>query len=77
MRIPDFLQQIDRRIIFLLIAAAVCIPLILKPRFQDSPTPIVQSIFDTVEGLPSGSRVFLSFDYGPDTAPDTSDEDSV
>ena len=70
MRIPGFLLQIDRRIIFLLIAAAVCIPLILKPRFQDSPTPIVQSIFDTVEGLPEGSRIFLSFDYGPDTAPE-------
>ncbi len=70
MRIPDSILQIDRRIIFLLIGAAVCIPLILQPRFQDSPTPIVQSIFDTVERLPSGSRVFLSFDYGPDTAPE-------
>ena len=70
MAIPDFLRHIDRRIIFLLIAAAVCIPLILKPRFQDSPTPIVLSIFDTVERLPAESRVFLSFDYGPDTAPE-------
>ncbi len=70
MRIPGFIQQIDRRVIFLLIAAAVCIPLLLKPRFQDSPTPIVQSIFDTVESLPAESTVFLSFDYGPDTAPE-------
>lgn len=70
MRVPDFIQHIDRRIIFLLIAGAVIIPLILKPRFQDSPTPIVASIFDTVESLPSESRVFLSFDYGPDTAPE-------
>ena len=70
MAIPDFLRHIDRRIIFLLIAAAVCIPLILKPRFQDSPTPIVLSIFDTVERLPAETRVFLSFDYGPDTAPE-------
>ncbi len=70
MRIPDFILQIDRRIIFLLIAAAVCIPLILQPRFEDSPTPIVLSIFDTVENLPAESRVFLSFDYGPDTAPE-------
>ena len=70
MPIPDFLWHIDRRVIFLLIAAAVCIPLIIKPRFQDSPTPIVLSIFDTVESLPAESRVFLSFDYGPDTAPE-------
>lgn len=70
MRIPDFIQHIDRRIIFLLIAGAVCIPLMLRPRFQDVPTPIVQSIFDTVESLPAESRVFLSFDYGPDTAPE-------
>ena len=70
MRIPDFIQQIDRRIIFLLIAGAVIIPLILKPRFQDSPTPIVESIFDMVESLPAESRVLLSFDYGPDTAPE-------
>ncbi len=70
MPLPEFLRHIDRRIIFLLIAAAVCIPLILKPRFQSSPTPIVLSIFDTVESLPAESRVFLSFDYGPDTAPE-------
>ena len=64
------LLHLDRRIIFLLIALSVIIPLILKPRFQDHASPIVRAIYDKIESLPAGSRILLSFDYGPDTAPE-------
>lgn len=64
------LQRLDRRIIFLVIALSVIIPLILKPQFPDKPSPIVQVVFDKLESLPAGGEVLLAFDYGPDTAPE-------
>lgn len=70
MPIPNFLKRIDRRVIFLLIGAAVALPLIWKPQFDDHATPIVQAIYDKMESLPSGSLVLLAMDYGPSTAPE-------
>jgi hypothetical protein len=64
------LGTLDRRIIFLLIALAVIIPLIFHISFKEHPTPIVQNIFDKMENLPEGSKVLLPFDYGPSTAPE-------
>jgi len=64
------LQLIDRRIIFLFIGLAVVIPLLVGASMKEETTPIVQAAFDYVENLPEGSRVLLSFDYGPTTAPE-------
>jgi hypothetical protein len=33
-------------------------------------SPIVKGIFDKIEAIPSGSRVVLSFDFGPSTVPE-------
>jgi hypothetical protein len=68
--IIDILKAIDRRIIFLLIALAVIIPLIFHLVFSIRTSPIVQAVFDKVEGLPPGSKVIISFDYGPSTVPE-------
>ncbi len=64
------MQAIDRRIIFGLIALAVIIPMLVHLVFVVRPSPIVQSIFDKIEALPEGSRVLISFDYGPATVPE-------
>jgi len=64
------LQLIDRRIIFVFIACAVVIPLLVGATMEEETTPIVQAFFDYVENLPEDSRVLLSFDYGPTTAPE-------
>ena len=66
----DVLKAIDRRIIFLLIALAVILPLIFHLVFSVRTSPIVQAIFDKVEALPPGSKVMVSFDYGPSTVPE-------
>lgn len=66
----DKLGTLDRRIIFLLIALAVIIPLIVHYTTSIPASAIVQSLFDKVEELPSGSRILLSFDYGPSTIPE-------
>jgi hypothetical protein len=66
----DKLGNVDRRIIFLLIGLAVLIPIIVKYTTSIPASPLVQDLFDAVENLPSGSRVLLSFDYGPSTVPE-------
>jgi hypothetical protein len=64
------LGAVDRRIIFLLIALAVIIPLIVHYTTTLHPSAIVQRLFDKTEKLPPGSKVLLSFDYGPSTVPE-------
>jgi hypothetical protein len=68
--IVDILKAIDRRIIFLLIALAVILPLVFHLVFSVHSSPIVEAIFDEVESLPPGSKVMVSFDYGPSTVPE-------
>lgn len=71
-KLPLFerMLKIDRRVIFVLIALAVIVPMMLKLVFVVRPSPVVQAIFDKVESLPEGSRVLLSYDYGPATVPE-------
>jgi hypothetical protein len=62
--------HLDRRVIFVMIGLSVVIPLVLKLVFPVYPSKIVRDIFDKIESLPPGSRVLLSLDYGPATAPE-------
>ena len=64
------LQAIDRRWIFLMIAAAVVIPMAFDLRIAEPATPEVQAIFDKVEELPEGSPVLVSFDFDPPSRPE-------
>lgn len=66
----DRLGKLDRRWIFLFIAVAVTIPLLLRRPAPVAPSPIVQDLYDAVEALPPGSRVVMSLDYGPSTVPE-------
>jgi hypothetical protein len=64
------LGGLDRRWIYLAIALAVIIPLLLHLVFPSSTSSIVQNIFDKVESLPPRSRVLISADFGPSTVPE-------
>ena len=66
------LGKVDRRWIFLFIAIAVTIPLLLNRTAPVSPSPIVQRLFDAIDTLEPGSRVLLSLDFGPSTIPENS-----
>lgn len=66
----DRMLSIDRRVIFVLIALAVIIPMMLDLVLIVRPSPIVQSLFDRVEALPAGSKVLMTMDFGPSTAPE-------
>jgi len=70
MSLIEKMQTIDRRVIFVLIALAVIIPMLFHLVIPVRTTPIVQAIFDKVESMPTGSKVLLSFDYGPATVPE-------
>jgi hypothetical protein len=68
--IMERLGAVDRRWIFLMIALAVIIPLIVRYTTAIPPSGIVQRLFDKVENLPPGSKILMSFDYGPSTVPE-------
>lgn len=66
----DRLLRIDRRIIFLLVALSVTIPILLPLGLPVSTTVPTQMAFDYIETLKPGDAVWLSFDYGPSSAPE-------
>jgi hypothetical protein len=61
---------IDRRIIFLLIAIAVLIPLLHPFGLPIKVSPEVKSIYDYLENLPERSVFLLSLDFDPSSKPE-------
>ncbi|HUU57327.1 MAG TPA: hypothetical protein VMW93_08290 [bacterium] len=70
MKFVLWLADIDRRILFLLIAVAVVVPILAPIGMPVTVTPQSKSIYDEVEALPPGSNVIVSFDYDPATEPE-------
>ena len=66
----DRLMNVDRRIIFLLIAVAIGVPLFFRVAPPMRVTPVVRSLHDSIEALPAGSKVLVSFDYDPGSMPE-------
>ena len=65
----DF-TRLDRRFIFLLVAAALGIFLYLPFALPTTIDPEVRSFFDAVDELEAGDVVVISSDYGPSTEPE-------
>jgi hypothetical protein len=63
----DRLMSIDRRIIFVLIALAVIIPLFLDIPAPSYPTGAVIGVYEAVESVPPGSVILISFEHDPGT----------
>ncbi len=70
MRIYEKIRDIDRRLIFLLIALAVSLPIIFQISFPEITTPMVKKVFDQIDSMPAGSKVLLAFDYDPASEPE-------
>jgi hypothetical protein len=71
MKFLHLLANLDRRIIFAFIAAAVLVPVIVPLGFPPpNVTRSARAIYDEVEKLPPGSPVLVSFDYDPAAAPE-------
>ncbi|MCX7995330.1 MAG: hypothetical protein N3A65_06130 [candidate division WOR-3 bacterium] len=65
MNIFERLSQLDRRIIFLLVAIAVIVPMIVPLNLPVDITKPVKNVYDKIESLPEGSVVLVSTDYDP------------
>lgn len=65
MNVFETLQNIDKRVFYLLMALAIAIPTISPIGLAVDITPSVQRAFDFVAGLPGGSRAVIGFDYEP------------
>ena len=61
----NFLENLDRRWIFLMMALAVGVPILFQKTFPETPTPLAQDSFNQIDGLPVGSKILLAFDYDP------------
>ena len=62
--------SIDRRWIFLIIAAVVIVPLLIPVGLPIRPTDTTKNVYDSIEKLPVGSKVLLSVEYSPSTRPE-------
>ena len=64
----DALNKLDRRWLFLAMAVAVAVPILLGIGSVETPSEPTRKMFDLVESLPAGSRILLSIDFDPNTA---------
>lgn len=69
----DFVHRflrLDRRIIFLLIGLATLLPLLYPVGLPIRVSPEVRRVYDSIERLPEGSAILLSFDFEPGGKPE-------
>jgi len=60
-----------REIIYILMVAAITVPLFLPLGLKQRVTPEVEKFYQTVEELPAGSTVIVSFDFEASTVAET------
>jgi hypothetical protein len=64
------LLNLDRRWLFLLVFLGVATPIVKPIGLPVTTTGSTRAAYDFIESLPPGSIVWLSFDYGPSSAPE-------
>lgn len=66
----NFLRNLDRRWIFLLMAVAILVPMLAQFRAPERVGPLTQRVFDKIESLPPESPILFAFDYDPGSEPE-------
>ncbi len=61
----EILKNLDRRWIFLLMAVAVGVPILLGLQFPERPTGLARKVFDEIEKLEEGDKILMAWDYDP------------
>lgn len=64
------IQNIDRRILFVLMGLSIIIPVLFPIPFAFKADERVQNLYDTVEAVPEGSTVLISADFDPASLPE-------
>jgi hypothetical protein len=69
MKVFDFLERIDRRVIFALVALSLAVPLLFKSALEPAPMKTADEFYRAVEALDptSGKIVLIAADFGPGT----------
>ena len=70
MGLLERLTSIDRRIVFVMIALAVIIPIIRGLGLPVRVSNEVRQLYEAIDALPPGSKVLISLDYDPATFPE-------
>lgn len=68
--LSGFLQNLDRRWVFLLVGLGTILPIIYPIGLPVTVTPPVRSIYEKIEQMTPDDVVLMSFDYGPTTRPE-------
>lgn len=70
MKFFETLMKIDRRIIYLILAAVVIIPFLFPFRIRPKAAPPVENLFNYIDTMPEEKALIISVDYTPDTEPE-------
>ena len=65
-----WIEKLDRRWIFLIMAVLVLFPLLFPLALPLSVSPPVQGFYDAIAKVPNGSTVLMSCDYDPGAKPE-------
>ena len=63
-------KPFERRLIFLYVGIAISLPLFMPLRQSISISENVRKVYRALEALPPGSKVLVTFDYDPSSAPE-------
>jgi hypothetical protein len=64
------IEYVDRRFLFLALAAAIVLPLLFPMPLPLAVSSMVRDLYESIEALPPGSIVLVSADYDPSGKPE-------
>ncbi|MEO0085010.1 MAG: hypothetical protein ABIK37_00070 [candidate division WOR-3 bacterium] len=70
MKLFHFLLKIDRRIIYVVMAALVILPLVSPLGLGVTSGPRARSLFEAIDALPAGRTILISVDFDPSSMPE-------
>ncbi|MBE0432473.1 hypothetical protein IBX73_03285 [candidate division WOR-3 bacterium] len=70
MKIFEHLSRLDRRIVYLVLAAVVIVPLVIPSVQKVRVMTPVTKLYNAVDAIPSDRILMLDFDYDPQTMPE-------
>ncbi|MEO0136700.1 MAG: hypothetical protein ABIL39_06105 [candidate division WOR-3 bacterium] len=70
MNLVDLMLKIDRRIIYLVLAVVVILPLIIPSVQHVRVMPPVEKLYNAVDTIPVDKVLMIDFDYDPQTQPE-------
>ncbi len=70
MKIIDLLTRLDRRIIYLILAVVVILPLVFPSAERVRVMPPVQKLYEAIDQIPEDKALIIDFDYDPQTQPE-------